>query len=431
MAEKKNNICFVIMGFGKKNAYTKDHKVRVLDLDATYESIIEPAVTNAGLRCIRADKMLNAGMIDTRMYEMLLRADLVIADISTGNVNAVYELGVRHALRPHATILMQELDAAFHFDLAHVSTMTYQHLGSDIGNREATKKRQILQDLIEKVIESPTRDSPVYEYLRDLNPPTLPADLHDKLLTVVEERSDQLGEFISKGKEAIKQDDFTSAVGFLDSAYQIMTLKPLGTDDSAGQSELSYVIQQLALATYKSKQPTPLLALNNGLEIIEQLNPDASHDLETLGIAGSIHKQLWDEDQNVVHLDKAIEYYGRGFNLQKDYYNGENYALCLELRSDLLNDKEDAIYDAMTATKVRKDIIKVLESEFSSDEYEERSDKLWMNATMANSLFASGRSVDAEPYENKFKKLAEAKWQLETYETNKGRVIDRLNKDIF
>ena len=39
-------------------------------------------------------------MIDTRMYEMLLRADLVIADISTGNVNAVYELGVRHALKP-------------------------------------------------------------------------------------------------------------------------------------------------------------------------------------------------------------------------------------------------------------------------------------------------------------------------------------------
>jgi hypothetical protein len=137
MHEDQRPICFVVTGFGKKTAYTKDHKPRLLDLDATYESIIEPAVTGAGLRCIRADKMLNAGMIDTRMYEMLLRADLVIADISTGNVNAVYELGVRHALRPYTTILMQEDEAAFYFDLSHSSTFVYHHLGDDIGSREA------------------------------------------------------------------------------------------------------------------------------------------------------------------------------------------------------------------------------------------------------------------------------------------------------
>jgi hypothetical protein len=42
------------------------------------------------------------------MYEQLLGADLVIADLSTSNVNAIYELGVRHALRPHTTIVMAE-----------------------------------------------------------------------------------------------------------------------------------------------------------------------------------------------------------------------------------------------------------------------------------------------------------------------------------
>ncbi len=58
------------------------------------------------------------------MYEMLLPADLVVADISVGNVNAVCELGVGHALRPHTIMLMQEQGAAFHFDLSHVSTCT-------------------------------------------------------------------------------------------------------------------------------------------------------------------------------------------------------------------------------------------------------------------------------------------------------------------
>jgi hypothetical protein len=42
------------------------------------------------------------------IYERLLKADLVVADLSTYNVNAVFELGVRYALRPHATILVAE-----------------------------------------------------------------------------------------------------------------------------------------------------------------------------------------------------------------------------------------------------------------------------------------------------------------------------------
>lgn len=88
---------------------------RTLDLDATYESIIQPAVASQNIRCIRAGEIVHSGVIDTEMYEMLLRADLVIADISTGNVNAVYELGVRHALRPNSTIIMAEDEGRLYF----------------------------------------------------------------------------------------------------------------------------------------------------------------------------------------------------------------------------------------------------------------------------------------------------------------------------
>src|SRR5512134_2720744 len=109
-----DQVCFVIMGFGKKCDYGE--KVRTLDLNATYDAIIKPAVTAAGLRCIRADEIKHSGEIDVKMYELLLRADLVIADISTANPNALYELGVRHALRPYSTILMKEEEGKFHFD---------------------------------------------------------------------------------------------------------------------------------------------------------------------------------------------------------------------------------------------------------------------------------------------------------------------------
>ena len=42
------------------------------------------------------------------MYGLLLSADLVIADISTYNPNAIYELGVRHGVKPYHTIILKE-----------------------------------------------------------------------------------------------------------------------------------------------------------------------------------------------------------------------------------------------------------------------------------------------------------------------------------
>ena len=93
------------MGFGKK----KDPDTnRTIDLDATYKKIIRPAVESAGCKCIRADEIVESGIIDRSMYALLYYADIVIADISTFNPNAIYELGVRHALRPYSTIIIKE-----------------------------------------------------------------------------------------------------------------------------------------------------------------------------------------------------------------------------------------------------------------------------------------------------------------------------------
>ena len=48
------------------------------------------------MKSIRADEIQHSTVIDVPMYEMLLQADVVIADLSTYNVNAAYELGVRY-----------------------------------------------------------------------------------------------------------------------------------------------------------------------------------------------------------------------------------------------------------------------------------------------------------------------------------------------
>ncbi len=78
--------CFVIQGYGKKPDFQSG---RTLDLDASYE-VLKDAVTTAGLTCVRGDEIPQSGSIDRVMYEQLLQADLVIADLSTSNVNAFY-----------------------------------------------------------------------------------------------------------------------------------------------------------------------------------------------------------------------------------------------------------------------------------------------------------------------------------------------------
>src|SRR5262249_56899053 len=85
--------CFVVMGFHKKTDFETG---RTLDLDKTYNNIIKPAVEAAGLTCVRADEIIHSGPIDVPMYEQLLGADVVVADLSTSNNNPSYELGVRH-----------------------------------------------------------------------------------------------------------------------------------------------------------------------------------------------------------------------------------------------------------------------------------------------------------------------------------------------
>ena len=87
-----------------------------------------------------------------------------------------------------------------------------------------------------------------------------------------------------------------------------------------------WVLQQLALATYKEKTEDKRAALEEAKGILDELKPATSKDPETLGIWGAIHKRLWELDGNTDALETSVNSYGRGFNLKDDYYNGINFA---------------------------------------------------------------------------------------------------------
>jgi len=407
MQEVGRPVCFVVMGFGKKTDFESG---RTLDLDASYNAIIFPAATAAGMRCIRSDEIVHSGVIDVAMYEMLLRAELVVADISTGNVNAIYELGVRHALRPRATIVMKEEVGRLYFDLDHTNTFQYEHLGKDIGHSEAIRAQKALELLIRNSQENQRPDSPVYTYLPTLRQPQLTDSEYNQLLDDTEAAQEQLSAYIQAGHQALRESRHDDAVKAFGAAVAMKPNDP-------------YMTQQFALATYKAGKPSKLDALVQGLLIIEQLRPDHSNDPETLGITGAIRKRLWLETGDSAQLDAAIRYYGRGFELTRDYYNGENLAVCYDFRASLQQDKTEAQYDSLSAKKVRIAIIRILEDLILTTSFEERSDKLWIYATMANSLFALDRAKEARTYEMKFMDMAPAKWEIDTYDSNKSAVL--------
>ena len=88
------------------------------------------------------------------MYKLLLKADVVVADLSTSNKNAIYELGVRHALRPYTTVVIAEemmMKSPF-FDLNHIVFRNYRHLGEDIGVGEMKRFSAELTSSLKQIL---------------------------------------------------------------------------------------------------------------------------------------------------------------------------------------------------------------------------------------------------------------------------------------
>jgi len=381
-ATERKKTCFVVMGFGEKTDYYSNPQ-RVLNLNRTYEDIIEPAVTASGLECIRADKIIHSTVIDKPMYENLLDADLVIADLSTSNANAIYELGVRHALRPRTTIVIAEDKFTFPFDFNHLSITKYEHLGKEIGFREVMRMREVLQQKITVLVDKEETDSPVFLFLPHLasdeqteTPPAAPsAPAQD-----VKSFADLLETFREAKKSVNQPSDWLIVVAVL---KRLLNLQP--TDP--------YIVQQLALATYKSKLPDALESLRQARSILDALKPDTSAEAETVGLWGAIHKRLWEVGKERRDLDTAIRSYARGYFIKDDYYNGINFAFLLNVRASV-TEGDEALADRVLARRMRREVLVLCDTALQGTLNAE--DAFWASATKVEALQGLGRQTEAD-----------------------------------
>ena len=94
------------------------------------------------------------------------------------------------------------------------------------------------------------------------------------------------------------------------------------------------------------------------------------------------------------------------------------------MRSRLQDDPDEAVFDRISAKKVRESIISDLQALEGSETFDDRPDKIWIYATLANCHFALGNPDRGREYEAKFRECRPASWQVETFDAGKNQVLE-------
>ena len=111
--------CFVISPIGQEGSDIRKHA------DYVFEKLIEPAVKECGMEAFRSDHLDRPGWITDQVFEEIYTANVCIADLSFGNPNVFYELGVAQSSnRPVITLI--EKGQAIPFDMRDFRCIEYE-----------------------------------------------------------------------------------------------------------------------------------------------------------------------------------------------------------------------------------------------------------------------------------------------------------------
>ena len=156
---------FVAMPFGERESCLDDRKSEQklkINFNEVWEGILFPAIPN-NFVAKRADELQESGIIDQLYIQWLLEADVVLADLTFGNPNVYYELGIRQALSKRGTVLVAQTGTVLPFDIASQNVLTY-----DCFNAASLHKFQ--SNLTERIMNASLheKDSPVHIFLPGL-----------------------------------------------------------------------------------------------------------------------------------------------------------------------------------------------------------------------------------------------------------------------
>ena len=337
MAGRTAPSCYVSMPFGVKTGLDGAE----INFNAVYTRLILPAAQRLGLDVRRGDALETRGVIQKAIFEAVLSADFMIADVSLANANVMYELGIRHTARPYGTVAIS-CGGVMPFDISFLPVLRYPARTGDMDDQSVSELSRGLERALRSAAESRT-DSPVYGLFPALSvslPSTIPWRgpanfLRTRLFDAQRLPGPDALDEIRAVEEAIYRDapHDRSLLEDLMFAYRergswadmvrVINSFPLDL-----RSEPS-VVQQLALALNRAGEREA--AEHELTALVDRTGGDS----ETYGLLGRIYKDRWRETGERRELDRAIDAYRRGYQLDPaDYYPGINLATLLSVRGD-------------------------------------------------------------------------------------------------
>jgi hypothetical protein len=116
--------CFVIGPIGSRHAELgSEPRITYEDALEVLESVVEPACKAVGLEAVRADGLSVAGELTDQIFRRLRDDDVVVADLTGGNPNVMYELGLRHT-KNKLTVQIGEF-GRLPFDVSVIRTVQF------------------------------------------------------------------------------------------------------------------------------------------------------------------------------------------------------------------------------------------------------------------------------------------------------------------
>jgi hypothetical protein len=221
----------------------------------------------------------------------------------------------------------------------------------------------------------------------------------------------ELRESVREAKHDVKDpEDWLPVIGLLNRLRKMQPNDP-------------QVIQELALATYKSKQPDAERALEKARGTLEALGPETSSDAETVGLWGAIHKRLWDLRKGTGDLDRAIRAYARGYFIKNDYYNGINFAFLLNVRASV-SVGDEAVADRVFARRVRSEVLALCDAVLDNLSTKP-DDRFWASASKVEAFVGTGRSAEADALKAALlaTQPAPAQWMMDTMNEQLGKLV--------
>lgn len=157
-----DKLCFYVTPIGDEGTDVRRHA------DMMLKHLIEPVVSAAGLKTTRADRIEKSGLITQQVLEHLAYSRLCIADLSFGNPNAFYELGVRHmCLSPTIQVIRKGDKIPFDVSQGRTITVDTSDVYTVMDKFESARKElaEHVKSALSEERDAPPEDNPIAIYL--------------------------------------------------------------------------------------------------------------------------------------------------------------------------------------------------------------------------------------------------------------------------